>query len=125
MKLSMLAAAVLAAALLPVVSASAVPSTTTTVHAPSSATSCRESIDGVYCGYDRSNAYTDRGDAGAKVKEVQALLIYQGYSMGSGGVDGYFGAGTESAVKRFQAAKGLRADGIVGASTWAWLRSER
>lgn len=35
--------------------------------------------------------------------------------------DGVFGAGTESAVKAFQASNGLAADGIVGPGTWAKL----
>lgn len=121
-RLSLLASAVLAAALLPVGSVAAVPAA---AQVPTAAASCQESLDGVYCGYDRSNAYTDRGDSGAKVKELQALLIYHGYSVGSGGVDGYFGAGAESAVKRFQTSYGVTADGIVAARTWSWLRSER
>ncbi|MFI6150271.1 peptidoglycan-binding protein [Streptomyces sp. NPDC051109] len=126
MRLSLLTAAVLAAALLPVGSATAALAASTTPQAPNAATAtCQETLDGVYCGYDRSNAYTDRGDSGARVKEVQALLIYHGYSVGSTGVDGQFGAGTESAVKRFQTAKHLTVDGKVGANTWSWLRTER
>ncbi|AXE77314.1 peptidoglycan-binding domain-containing protein [Streptomyces atratus] len=125
MRLSLLASAVLAAALLPVGSASAALATPATAQAPTAVTvNCRSSVDtGLYCGYDLSNAYTDRGDSGAKVKELQALLIYRGYSVGSTGVDGQFGAGTESAVKRFQTAEKIRADGIVGATTWGYLRA--
>ncbi|MEV8227097.1 peptidoglycan-binding domain-containing protein [Streptomyces sp. NPDC079167] len=118
MRLSLLASAVLAAVLIPIGSAGVA------LAAPAAvAASCRESVDGTYCGYDRSDAYTDRGDSGAKVKELQALLIHHGYSVGSGRVDGYFGAGTESAVKRFQTANEITPDGIVGANTWAWLRA--
>ncbi|MEV4502970.1 peptidoglycan-binding domain-containing protein [Streptomyces klenkii] len=124
MRLSLLASAVLAAALFPVGSASAALAAPATTQAPTAVTTtCRETLDGIYCGYDRSDAYTDRGDSGAKVKELQALLIYHGYSVGSTGVDGYFGAGTESAVKRFQTAKKITADGIVGTTTWGWLRA--
>ncbi|MEU1817059.1 peptidoglycan-binding domain-containing protein [Streptomyces roseifaciens] len=78
---------------------------------------------GWYCGYTSSNTYADRGDTGAKVKELQALLIFHGYSVGSSGVDGSFGAATEAAVKRFQAAKKISADGKVGPNTWYYLRT--
>ncbi|WP_052713632.1 peptidoglycan-binding domain-containing protein [Streptomyces katrae] len=86
---------------------------------------CKSSVEGTYCGYYSGSAYTDRGDAGAKVKEIQALLIqHHGYSVGPKGVDGYFGAGTESAVKRLQRAHGLRPDGLVSSETWGRLRGE-
>ena len=61
------------------------------------------------------------GSKGSAVKKAQQLLIAKGYSCGAAGADGDFGAGTYNAVKKFQAANGLEADGIVGASTWAAL----
>ncbi|MFF7313817.1 peptidoglycan-binding protein [Streptomyces sp. NPDC008137] len=117
--LSVATAAVLAGAVVPVGLASEAFAT------GAKARACKSSVDGTYCGYYSGSAYTDRGDAGAKVKEIQALLIqHHGYSVGPKGVDGYFGAGTESAVKRLQKGHGMKADGIVGAKTWDRLRGE-
>ena len=62
-----------------------------------------------------------RGARGEKVKLVQNLLNQKGYNAGS--ADGIFGGNTESAVKAFQQANGLSADGIVGPKTWAALQS--
>lgn len=58
------------------------------------------------------------GDTGERVKTVQYLLRSAGYSVT---VDGAFGSGTESAVRSFQQARGLSADGIVGTATWERL----
>jgi putative chitinase len=51
-----------------------------------------------------------KGDNNEQVKQLQIKL----------GIDpvGNFGPKTEEAVKKFQAANGLTADGIVGSSTW-------
>jgi len=60
-----------------------------------------------------------RGSAyNSNAKVVQYLLKSRGYSLT---VDGYFGSGTESAVKSFQSSKSLGADGIVGKNTWEAL----
>lgn len=61
------------------------------------------------------------GDEGTRVRSVQQKLKDLGYLTGS--ADGIFGAATESAVKAFQAANGLRADGVVGANTLSKLNS--
>lgn len=58
---------------------------------------------------------------GDDVKELQTLLNEHGFACD---VDGIFGPGTDAAVCEFQEANGLAVDGIVGASTWAALRSE-
>lgn len=63
---------------------------------------------------------TQQGDSGAKVRAVQSQLRESGATIT---VDGAFGPATATAVKNFQAAKGLSADGIVGDNTWnkmAW-----
>ena len=62
-----------------------------------------------------------RGSTGPYVVECQNDLIQLGYSVGSTGADGKFGANTEKAVKSFQKEHGLSVDGIVGQMTWAAL----
>ncbi len=59
-----------------------------------------------------------RGARGEQVKTLQRLLIALGYDVGGWGADGDFGAKTEVAVKAFQKARGIGADGIVGKNTW-------
>ena len=54
-----------------------------------------------------------RGD---DVRELQRTLKEQGYDPGQ--IDGIFGKKTERAVKRFQKASGLKADGIAGRRTF-------
>lgn len=61
------------------------------------------------------------GAQGECVKTLQTLLAAHGFNPGP--VDGDFGSRTRSAVRRFQEAKGLKVDGIVGtAETWPALR---
>ena len=62
-----------------------------------------------------------RGMSGADVKTLQAALIAYGYSCGAAGADGDFGAGTETALKKFQSKYSLGADGIAGKGTWGKL----
>lgn len=62
-----------------------------------------------------------KGAKGAAVTQMQQLLADAGFSPGS--IDGDFGAGTERALKRFQAANQLTADGVCGPKTWAALES--
>lgn len=59
-----------------------------------------------------------KGSRGYQVKVAQSLLILNGCSCGSYGADGVFGSATLSAVKKYQRAKGLAVDGIVGPNTW-------
>src|SRR5690606_9760796 len=56
---------------------------------------------------------------GSQVVALQKRLNELGYNCGK--ADGIFGANTESAVKKFQKAKGLSVDGIVGQKTIAAL----
>ena len=59
-----------------------------------------------------------RCDQGYAVLIVQSALIDAGYTID---VDGYFGPGTETAVRDFQLDAGLEVDGLVGPHTWLTL----
>jgi peptidoglycan hydrolase-like protein with peptidoglycan-binding domain len=52
-----------------------------------------------------------RGASGDAVRAWQAIIGVA--------TDGKFGPGTEAATKKFQAAHGLKADGIVGTASWS------
>jgi peptidoglycan hydrolase-like protein with peptidoglycan-binding domain len=56
------------------------------------------------------------GARGEPVRALQNRLNQLGYNVGA--ADGAFGPKTEAAVKAFQRAKGLTADGVVGPKTW-------
>ena len=60
-----------------------------------------------------------KGMSGENVRALQILLNGRGYSCGS--ADGIFGAKTETAVVKFQKAKGLTQDGIAGKNTMSAL----
>jgi hypothetical protein len=60
------------------------------------------------------------GANGALVSELQRLLCLTGDSPGQ--VDGVFGPATAAAVRRFQRANRVTADGIVDLPTWNSLR---
>lgn len=59
------------------------------------------------------------GSQGASVRVLQRLLTAKGYS--TQGVDGDFGDNTEKALRQYQAAANLTADGICGKDTWTEL----
>ena len=61
------------------------------------------------------------GDTGAAVKTLQRALARLGYP--SGAVDGQYGPSTTKAVKQFQGANRLTADGVLGPKTLAALTS--
>lgn len=56
------------------------------------------------------------GSQGTDVTELQSTLKLLGYFAGS--VNGVFEEGTDRAVRRFQQAAGIEADGVVGTATW-------
>lgn len=57
-----------------------------------------------------------KGSTGNYVAKLQILLSDKGYD--PNGIDGCFGNGCDSAVKRYQKDNSLDADGIVGQKTW-------
>ncbi len=59
--------------------------------------------------------YLRRGYYGTPVEQLQRELKSQGYYSGS--CDGYYGDGTENAVKAFQRVNGLKVDGVAGPAT--------
>ncbi|MBK6686148.1 MAG: peptidoglycan-binding protein [Deltaproteobacteria bacterium] len=70
----------------------------------------------------QGRATLQRGDAGDSVRELQELLIRLGHlapqqPSGRPANDGIFGDATKKAVARFQRAKGLNDDGVVGKNT--------
>lgn len=62
-----------------------------------------------------ATALSKYGSTGEEVTSIQTKLKELGYYKGN--IDGIFGSGTKDAVTRFQKAKGLDADGIVGSKT--------
>lgn len=66
------------------------------------------------------------GSMNASVMILQAILYAEGY-IGSNGktldIDGDFGGNTAYALKAFQAAAGLTADGVCGPKTWSKLKA--
>lgn len=58
----------------------------------------------------------DRNMSGADVTVLQAILVARGYTVNA--VNGVFDGSTDTAVRKFQTASGLAADGVVGPLTW-------
>jgi peptidoglycan hydrolase-like protein with peptidoglycan-binding domain len=53
-------------------------------------------------------------------EEIQTALTNAG--LYSGKVDGVIGSDTTEAIRKFQQASGLNADGVVGSRTWDKLK---
>ena len=63
-----------------------------------------------------------KGSKGSKVKMAQKLLLkWNSKCLPKYGPDGEFGKETVAAVKKFQTAKKLKADGVVGEKSWQAL----
>jgi hypothetical protein len=61
------------------------------------------------------------GCEGDDVRALQILLIGNGFTCGSWGADGNFGAATETAVRNYQKANKLQVDGKAGPATMGKL----
>lgn len=83
---------------------------------------CGLDVDGAYGAHTKkavSKHNLKKGAKGDYVRVLQGALICHGYS--TNGFDGDFGNGTLGAVKAFQKAHGLTADGIAGSATFTKL----
>jgi peptidoglycan hydrolase-like protein with peptidoglycan-binding domain len=72
---------------------------------------------------DKSDPTLKTGDKRVAVRGLQRRLLDAGYGTGEIEIDGTFGPATEAAVKAFQEASDLTADGIVGPQTWDSLNA--
>ena len=61
-------------------------------------------------------------DHGTAVTRLQQALKNLGFDPGP--VDGSFGIKTDAAVRKYQAARSLKVDGIVGPKTWAKIHAD-
>lgn len=61
----------------------------------------------------------NRGDRGNAVYILQGMMYCAGYD--PNGFDGIYGAGCQASVKKYQKAKGLSVDGVVGKQVWTAL----
>lgn len=77
-------------------------------------------VDGLWGPKTQAACVNVRQEAsGNLTRIIQGALYCRGYD--PKGFDGIFGAGCAGAVRAFQTAAGLSADGIVGKNTWAAL----
>jgi len=73
--------------------------------------------------YDKER-YLRKGDRGPAVLKIQQALMDSGFPLPRFGADGIFGNETDSALKNYQRARGLTADGIVGPLTMGRLDAD-
>ena len=65
---------------------------------------------------DQSHPVLTSGSTGLPVRRLQSRMSAVGFD--TGGVDGRFGAKTETAVRKLQQDFNLTVDGVVGQQTW-------
>ena len=81
-----------------------------------------------YCGETEKESFDPEGtlrrkNKGDAVREIQQLLADQGY-LKQKAVDGSYGSGTETAIKKFQKDQGFTPDGVAWPQTIESLRHE-
>lgn len=77
-------------------------------------------VDGIWGSKTKAACVNVRqGASGNLTRIIQGVLYCRGYD--PRGFDGIFGSGCVAAVKSYQSAQGLTADGIVGKNTWEKL----
>lgn len=82
----------------------------------------KQTVDGIAGPKTLAGCPTLRqGAKGNITKLMQQRLVSMGCSLAPYGADGSFGNVTLAAVKKFQKARGLTVDGIVGQKTWRKL----
>ena len=86
---------------------------------PTPPTPSRPSSGGSYSVVTKDMPLVRSGSRGEDVKTLQTRLNALGYDCGT--VDGIFGIKTYNAVVKFQTARALAVDGIVGVNTWGAL----
>lgn len=74
---------------------------------------------GASCKTAAKKAQIQKGVSGTLVYIVEFILSAKGYYAGK--MDADFGSGLETAVKAFQKARGITANGVVGSDTWYTL----
>ncbi len=74
------------------------------------------------CPYAEPSVLLGNGDSGNGVMWLQWHLYQLGYFSSTSDIDGIFGSGTETAVRKFQKSAGIEVDGIVGSGTRAALK---
>ena len=68
-----------------------------------------------------SNVY--RTPSGFTLQTTQLQTALKGAGVYSGPIDGVAGHGTKEAIRRFQEAHGMKADGVCGRKTWEKLKT--
>ncbi|MFB2897660.1 peptidoglycan-binding protein [Aerosakkonemataceae cyanobacterium BLCC-F50] len=87
---------------------------------PNQSSSTSNSQSNTTTAASNANPSLKLGSRGDSVKKLQQYLKENGFYKGE--INGNFDKNTRAAVIAFQKSKKVRADGVVGASTWALMQ---